>query len=602
MTRRQRDRLRSRPGPPPPARAGRAGAVAREATAGGNGENASAFRALIALAALGAVSSALAPLVGVVSGLEPGFASWPLLAVLALLPPALAAGFLARGRELAAAGVLAAPAALVPGRLLLDAQIVADPTRTARPELFVPTSLVPPGTAPGWGLLLVGQLAVGVAGLLALRLVLRATASPADATGRRERPLTPALCVGGFAAAGLALSPFASDNAFLWPQSLVDAPAWTAVGGLLVALAVPLTAAVTAGADDPEVAEGGLLGVAFGVAGVAAPPLVAALAMPAVHVLPGPVIALVAAVALGALGRATGRAAGRSASARRDPSSAPGEVVLPGAARLHALAGGLALASGLAALVSPLLPQLSLPTGLAEPANYAARPLLPAGALVAALGVALLVRSTSAAARPALAVAWTAVPLTAVAALDGVLTATDLPGVRAGFGAWAAGLAALLAVAAGCCAALAGGVERDDVDLTALSVHRPLLVVAVLVSVLALGAFGLPLTDAPGYAAPGVWTQFRAASWGLLLGLLAVPTAMIVAARSRPARAAALALGASGLVCVRLLELPLTAGRVDDVGPAAGFWCGLACLALLLTGAAMAGSGARRSPRRGVTR
>lgn len=555
-----------------------------------------ALRPVIAVAALGAVLSALAPVVGVVAGLSPGFLSWPWLAVLHLLPPVVAAWLAARRRPLVAAGVLAANAVLVPGRLLVDAQIAVDATRTARPELFVPTSLVPPGVGAGWFLLLAGDVAVGVAGLLAFRLAARSVGSRAEGAGRRHGLLTLALCAAAAAALGLATSPFASDNAFLWPQAVVDAPVWALLGGLLVVLAVPLTTALAAGAGEPDAAQGGLVGVALGVGAVAAPPLLAALAMPAVHLRAGPVLALLASASLVAVAGAAGRG---GADGRRAPAT---ELALPAAARLHVIAGGLGLAAGLVALVSPLLPQLSLPGGLPEPANDAARPLAPAGALVAALGAALLARSAAATTRPALAVAWVAVPMTAVSVLGGVLTATDLPGVRAGAGAWTAGLAALLALASGCCAALAGGVERDEVDLTALTVHRPLVVVGGLAAVAALGAFGLPLTDAPAYAAPGVWTQFRTASWGLLAGMLAVLVASAVAVRSRPLRSAALLLGAAGLVGVRLLEYPLGAGRVGDAGPGLGFWCAVACLVLLLTGAVSARSGARRSPRRGVTR
>ncbi|NUS65268.1 MAG: hypothetical protein HOQ46_16645, partial [Saccharothrix sp.] len=123
------------------------------------------LRAAVVVAAAGALLTAAGPAVGVVDGsAPPAFTAWPLLALLALLPTALAAVFLARGQDLTAAAALVAPAVFAVGRLLDDLQLLADPVNASRPELFRPTSLHPPGPAAGLWLLLAGHVLLVAAG------------------------------------------------------------------------------------------------------------------------------------------------------------------------------------------------------------------------------------------------------------------------------------------------------------------------------------------------------------------------------------------------------------------------------------------------------
>jgi hypothetical protein len=199
--------------------------------------------------------------------------------------------------------------------------------------------------------------------------------------------------------------------------------------------------------------------------------------------------------------------------------------------------------------------------------------------------------------RPALAVAWAAVALAGMAALDAALTATQISGVRAGAGVWATGVALLVAPAAGCLAAVAGSVERDEVDLSELRATPWAAGTGVLAAVLAVPAFGLPLLSAPDYAEAGLWSTFQVASWGRLAAALAVIAAALLAPWSRPPRAAALLLGAVAVLAVRLAQLPLTGGRAGaDAEIAAGFWFGLGCAAVLLAGALLAWRGHRPAP------
>jgi hypothetical protein len=104
----------------------------------------------------------------------------------------------------------------------------------------------------------------------------------------------------------------------------------------------------------------------------------------------------------------------------------------------------------------------------------------------------------------------------------------------------------------------------------------------------AFGAFGLPILEAPDYVPAGVWSEFRLASWGLVLSLVTVVSATVIAVLSRPSRAVALLLGAAAVVGVHLLQWPLTGARVPDSSPGAGAWLSLACVAGLLISAVLA--------------
>ncbi|GHE95866.1 hypothetical protein GCM10017786_30460 [Amycolatopsis deserti] len=119
--------------------------------------------------AVSAVLLAAGAVVPVVNGVARGFNSAPLLVVLAVAPMVVVAVLALKGRHQTAAGVLAAVAALAPGRLVLDLMLLTDPVRAARPELFRLHSLADPGKAPGLWLLLAGHLAAIAAGVMATR-------------------------------------------------------------------------------------------------------------------------------------------------------------------------------------------------------------------------------------------------------------------------------------------------------------------------------------------------------------------------------------------------------------------------------------------------
>ncbi|HEX4703923.1 MAG TPA: hypothetical protein VH352_17475, partial [Pseudonocardiaceae bacterium] len=212
------------------------------------------------------------------------------------------------------------------------------------------------------------------------------------------------------------------------------------------------------------------------------------------------------------------------------------------------------------------------------------------------LSLGMFVRRLAPSLRPVLSVAFAAVPLAGAEALDAAFGGSGLDGVTLGPAAWFTGLALLTSAVASVCAGLAGGVERDDVDVTLVTTERTVLVPSVLGVLLAIGAFGLPVVRAQGYAEAGIVTNFQVTSWGLLVALITVVTAGLVAPRSRPARAAGMLIGAAAVLLVRVLEYPLTSGRIVNSSTGLGAWFALAsCVVLLIAAGAAAMAAWRQS-------
>ncbi|MER5388978.1 hypothetical protein [Saccharopolyspora sp. NPDC002686] len=537
----------------------------------------SQLRAAIAVSVVGAVLVGLGPLVGLVApSASAAFLAWPLLLVLALLPAGIAATSVRFGRPAIAAAVLVGPAVLAPGRLVLDAQFVADPGLAARPELLKLHTLQLFSPSIGVWLLLAGHFAAIVAGVLAVRGV-----GPSDERpgANRQGLLALVLCVSVLAAVGVLMAPFASDDPYLLPKPALDAPLIVLVGSVLLAVGVPSAAGYLAGSVDQDFARGGLLGLAAALAGVVVPPLIAAAMLVEISYSWGPVLGLIAVFALVALALPAGRT--RSGEVDED-------LHLPALNRLLVSSAVLALIAGALTALAAIAPQVEMPYGLRDPSSYPARMLWPAGIVLILVGVGLLLPRLALRVRPLLPVVWVLVPLAATGVLDAVFTAVQAAAAEARIGAWAAGVAVLFAAAAAIVAAVAGAVERDEVDLTEIAMRRPVLIPALISLVLGAAAFALPVVTAPDYTAPGVFTEFGTASWGLLIALAAVVAAAVLAPMCRPSQAAALLCGAAVVVGVRVLEYPLTAERLPDSAPGTGLWFGIAAVLALLASAAAA--------------
>ncbi len=539
------------------------------------------------LAAAGALLLAVGPLLGVVDGGAPAYTSWPLLAVLALLPPALAGALWLRGRPFVAAAVLAAVGAFAPGRLLGDLQIIGHTMTVGRPELFRPSGLVAPPTGAGLWLLVLGHVLVLAGGVLA--------AGRAGAPSDEEdtpRQLAIFLPVAALAAIALLGEPFSSSDVYLLPRSPWDLPVLGLIGGLLLAAAAPLVAALTGSSPDPDTRRGGMLGVALGLAAVAAPPLAAGLFAEGLGVTWVPVVALLAAAVLVALSFLSAHA---DKSARTDKKDAAAEeITLPALHRLHAAAGVFALLAAAAAVVGAIAPQVVV-DGEA-PVFYATRLLWPTGLVLAVLGLLMFARAAAGPARPALVHAVCATILASVFSVQTVSLASQSGLAEPAPGFWLMSAVYPFGLVALVCAAVAGGAERENAEQRkAGQVPVAELGAALLAGIFAVGAFALPTMKATGYTPPDLVGNYDPiVSTTLAAALLVVVAGLVVALRSRPGRGAALLAGAALVVGVRALELPLTGGRVEGTTAAPGTWLALASVAALLVAA---GSMAARASR-----
>jgi hypothetical protein len=546
-----------------------------------------------ALAAAGGLLLAVGPLLGVVDGAEPAYSSWPLLAVLALLPPVVAGALLMRGRPFVAAALIAAVGVFAFGRLLSDLQMVFAPMSVARPELFRPTTLVAVTPSAGLWLLLAGHVLVIAGGLLAAGRA----GMPADESEPATLVGLPVL-IAAVATAGLLGKPFTSTDAFQLDRSPWDLPALGLTGGLLVALAAPLATALAASSPDPDTREGGTYGVSLALLAVVVPWLAAGTVASGLGISAGPMFALLAALALPAVPLAARLV--RLSRGERDETRDP---ALPSLRRLHVTAGVLAVLSAAAMIVGGLLPQLELTTGGAAPELASVNILWPAGIAVAVLGLLLLAPSTAATVRPAVTGGYFAMQLAAAGATEPVLAANQAGIAQPGAGFWLMtaefpiGLLALVFVA------LAGAVEREETD-TGKKEHTgrkkeqlplPELGAVLLAGLFAAGAFALPTMRGANYTAPTLVPGVNpGVSWALLTFLVVLISILVLAVRSRPARGAAALMGAALLLGVRALELPLTGDRVEGAVVAPGTWLALASVVALLVAAGLMGTRATR--------
>ncbi|MFS8101481.1 hypothetical protein LFM09_30590 [Lentzea alba] len=545
---------------------------------------ASRLRTAWALAAAGSLFLAAGPLLGVVDGAEPAYTSWPLLAVLALLPPVVAGVLLQRGRPFVAAGVLAAAGAFAIGRLLSDVQIVADALAVGRPELFRPTSLDPLDAAPGLWLLLLGHLLTFAAGVMAAG---RAGVPADESEQRQQNHVLLFLAVAALATVGLLGDGYSSSDAYLLARSPWDLPFIGLVGGFLIA-AAPLAAAAFGGSSpDPDTRRGNQLGVALGIAAVVTPPLVAASTANGLSVTWGPIVALVAAAALIAM----------FFFLDEGEEKEEADIALPTLNKVHAAAGAFAVLAAVVVLAGAMAPQLVVAIG-ETPEFFAARLIWPAGIALAVLGLLMFGKNIAGAVRPALIMAAYAVSLATTASVQAVLAASESSLAQPGTGFWLVIAEGPLAVIAVICAAVAGAMERENTERRE-TIKRQELPIAELGAVLlaglfAAGAFALPTMRGTDYTAPSILAGDAVESGPLLGSLLVLVIALVVALRSRPERGAGLLAGAALVAGVRALELPLTGGRIEGVAAGPGTWLALACVAALLVAAGLTGARASR--------
>ncbi len=561
------------------------------------------LRAAIIVAACGAVLTATGPLLGVLEP-DPGaaYSSGFILVLLAVLPVVLAGGLMAAGRPIGAAGVLTGAGLLGLGQAVNDLQFAVDGLVASRPELAVPTSLQPPHTGVGTWLLVAGHVLALAAGAMVL---VRAGSVPGtevaaefeEDNGQRKQLLGGGLAFGGLAALGLLMPAYTSDNAFLLARDLLNGSTVVMVGGLLVVVAVLLGSVLAGTAGSAKFGRGILAGLALAVLAVILPVQIAGMSVDWLHTDWRSYWATAGAV--GMLATAVWPAG--YVPWRRTHHDEPVER---NANRLHLAAGALAIVAGVFAILGRTtnLFVVEVPTDApisqtdisillsgVNPETYANRLLVPAAVLLIAVGVLLLIRPIAGIARPVLSVGWVAIPLAGLPALEAAATATGTShAIQSGAGVVWTVLALLVSAAAGLVAAVAGGIEREDVDLTERTTNTILAAPAAGAVLFAIGAFALPTMRAETFVAPGLVSNFRLASWGLWLALIAVILVAAAATRSRPSRAAARLFGAAAVVGVHVLEYPMTGARAEDASIAAGTWLSLACIAALIISAFVA--------------
>lgn len=538
--------------------------------------------AALALTALGAVLSLIALAVPLTTpAARPAFQSTALLAVLAVLPALTAAATAFWRGPIATCGVLSGAGTFVLGQGIGASQVALDATTATRPELLAPRSLEMLHAATGSWLLLAGYALTVLGAVAAVLGVRSAQGGHADsgAAGSRLLPVG-ALTTGVVAALALvALEPFGSSDALLPGNTLLDTPPMALAGGIVVVLGAlfgPLLATTNA---SSEAAGGGLLGCAVGFALVALPQLVTGMAAAGASVSTEPVLVLLAALALALLAATVWRAGNEAADDETE------QLELPELRRLHRGAGLCAVLAGIAALLVTAVPLIQMPAGLPPLEGLGQGSLAVAGVVVVVAGALLLWPRVAATIRPAFLVTWTVLPMAATVLLDSVLTATKINGVHAQVGAWLIGAAMVLVLVAACAGAVAGGVERDEVDLSDQPVRVPVVAVAAVGAASTVASLGVPVIVGTDYLPAGLWSNFRIGSWGLVAAAVAVIAAVVIAARSRPSRASSLLCGAAVIPAMRALDYPLNHGEVPDSQSGAGLWLAVAACVVLLVAA-----------------
>lgn len=554
----------------------------------------------LVVAGVAALLLATGAVMPVVAGGQPGFSSGPLLITLALVPIAGATFLLIRRKPLTAAGVLVGIAVPAPARVVLDLQFLADSSVVARPELYLPDDLAVHGPASGLWLLLAGHAAVLIAGVLALRTADRLTATGAGVsisgknTGRapeestvqrwRQRWLFIVVFTTVVAACGLLMAPYGSDDVYLLARHAFEGPAVELAGSLLLACLLPLGGALlmtsSAAADFTR---GGLAGLAWGVTVLAAPDVAAGAGIEAASVSGGPVVALVAAAVLLAVAATRPRQRAEQGSAHDAGSARSRELSVPSVRRLYVVTGVLAVFTAAVAAIGACTAQLSTAGSVPAPESPVRWLLLTAGVLVGVLGLALFLPSLAGLVRPVLSIVWAGVLIAGTAVLDTAITATSVPSwLSTGPGVLWTWLAMCAALMTACCSMVTGLVEGED-DESGSGGIRPLtrtgmnmLIPLTAGALLSAGAFSQPVATAPGYAESGVWPNFGTPSWGLIVGLVTVLSALARAPRVRPLHAAALLVGVVCLLGLRAVTLPLIREHIDDAGAGIGLWLALA--------------------------
>ncbi|MFB9727871.1 hypothetical protein [Haloechinothrix salitolerans] len=543
----------------------------------------------VVLAGVAALAQSVAALVGVVTGAEPAFLAWPLLVLFAALPAGFAFLLVVRGMSGNAAGVLAGAGLIAACGVVADMQVAIDATRMARPELLLPQIEV----SPAWwslGLLLAGKLLAAVAGVAALR---SARLLPDD-TSDRERVRQPlallAAAFGLLVGLGALLSPYTSTDPLLLDSAALDGPPFVLAGAVLLAIAVPVVAALGVANRAGGVVTGILGGLALGGLPLAVLPLVAAWRLAFVHPTVGPVLVLVGVGGLASLATMPNRWLVGLLARRADGVGGDGDAHVPPPRVLYAIAGGLAIVASASAIAGAMTSLVIGPDGreVGSPAQFL---LYPVGLGLGLLGVAAFLPAVTAWVRPIFSVAWTGALLVGTQVLSVPIAADELPiETTPGAAGWWTFGTVVMTVLLAVCSLVAGVVEREETgrspavaDAEVSGGIGGMLIGggSVLAGALVFGAFLLPVVRSPDYVPSALTGEIDVAFWGVLLVTLAVLGALGLVPRSGQASAVGLLTAVTGVVGLRLLE-SYAVGRRYDVTIGLGAWFAIGAIVVLV--------------------
>ncbi|MPY97408.1 MAG: hypothetical protein GEU97_05315 [Actinophytocola sp.] len=536
----------------------------------------------VGLAGVAALAQSVAAVIGVVTGAEPAFLSWPLLVLFAVLPAGFALGLLLRGAPGSAAGVLAGAGVVAVCGAIAEAQVAIDATRMARPDLLLPQIEVSPARW-GLGLLLAGKLLLAVAGVTALRSARTLPDGSSDRDQIRQPLGLLAAAFGLLLGIGALLAPYTSTDLLLLDSAALDGPPLALAGAALLAVAAPVTAALGVANRAGGVASGILGGLALGGLPLAVLPLVAAWLLGFLHPAVGPVLVLLGVGGLAALATAPSR--WLLVVLRRDTDSTGGAGV-PHQRVLYAIAGGLAVLAGASALAGATTSLVIGPDGqpVGSPAQFL---LYPIGLGLGLLGVAMFLPAVAVWVRPVLSLAWAGVLLVGAQVLSVPIAADELPieTTNGAAGWWTFG-AVVLAVLLAVCSLVAGVVEREETgrpsaDVSGTSGGTLIAAGAGLAGVLVVGAFLLPVVRSADHDTAALTEDVDVAFWGVLLATLAVLGALALVPRSGRVSAVGLLVAVIGVVGLRALETYAVGRRFDEtIG--AGAWFAVGAIVVLV--------------------
>ncbi|MFD4368465.1 hypothetical protein [Rhodococcus sp. NPDC058521] len=599
--------------------------------------------AAVVVALVGGAAVAVGPVLGAVrSDSEGDWASGALAAVgwaavFSLLPAALALVALLIRRVAVSGALLAGSGVVALGAAVSDAQLWTDAVDANRLELFRPETAVELGPGPGAYAVLAGHLLMVFGGVLGLFAVHRASLvdgygsarsseQVGRATGARIGFLLSALVVLAGMVFGTALFAPAleSENPMILVPAVVDSDVTASAGAGIAAVAVLLVVASALASIAPAVSAAAIVGSALAALALVGTRLVASLSVDD-RIEPGAgsvlgtaaaVVLVIAGLAVVPVDRIRDRRILRTLAVSTDAEAAATSkkgAVAPSAkgvakaamraeaaaaaqrrTRWHVATGTLGVVVGILTGLGSLLPTLDVDATDSvdsTPQIYATRLVLVAGVVLVLASVWLWFSEFAAALRPVVGVVWVAAPFAVTGVTASVVTAADVPGVSIGIGVVVMWVAAAGAVVVGFFTGLAGSAEREEIDV---SDDRSANITLLLVGGLGVAAFvvglGLPLyrgVDVRGdeYVATTLADFGRGLEWwGPAMLAVAAIVALIVASRSRPARAAALLLGSAALAVVYVLALPLTSSRVQEAQPGAGVIA--IALGIVLIGAA----------------